>query len=78
MALLTEPVPTDIELVSKTELVRNIVEKIGEIYKQIKKNEQSPGTDYLFNNLEKATNFEKSIRKLEIMEAMDFAPKNIG
>ena len=78
VALLTEPVPTDIELVSKTELVRNIVEKIGEIYKQIKKNEQSPGTDYLFNNLEKATNFEKSIRKLEIMEAMDFAPKNIG
>jgi hypothetical protein len=75
VALLTEPVPTNIELITKKELIMNTVEKIGEIYKQIKKNEHSPGTDYLFNNLEKATNFEKSIRKLEMMESMDFVPK---
>ena len=75
VALLTEPVPTNIELITKKELIMNTVEKIGEIYKQIKKNEHSPGTDYLFNNLEKATNFEKSIRKLEMMESMDFIPK---
>jgi hypothetical protein len=78
VALLTEPVPMDIELVSKKELVQNVVEKIGEIYKQIKKNEISPGTDYLFNNLEQASNFEKSIRKLELMESMDFIPKTNG
>jgi len=71
VALLTEPVPTTVDLVTKKELIANTVEKIGEIYKQIKKNEQSPGTDYLFTNLEKATNFEKSIRKLEMMETMD-------
>jgi len=64
VALLTEPVPTNIELIANKELLQNVVEKIGEVYKQIKKNEQSPGTDYLFNNLEKATNFKKSIRKL--------------
>jgi hypothetical protein len=75
VALLTEPVPTNVELVTKKELIANTVEKIGEIYKQIKKNEHSPGTDYLFNNLEKATNFEKSIRKLEMMEAMDVVPR---
>lgn len=75
VALITEPVPTNIELIPKKELIMNVVEKIGEIYKQIKKNEHSPGTDYLFNNLEKATNFEKSIRKLEMMESMDFVPK---
>jgi len=75
VALLTEPVPTHIELVVKKELVANAVEKIGEVYKQIKKNEQSPNTDYLFNNLEKASNFEKSIRKLEMMESMDVVPK---
>jgi hypothetical protein len=27
------------------------------------------------NNLEKASNFEKSIRKLEMMESMDVVPK---
>jgi hypothetical protein len=75
VALLTEPVPTHIDLVVKKELVANAVEKIGEVYKQIKKNEQSPNTDYLFNNLEKASNFEKSIRKLEMMESMDVVPK---
>jgi len=75
VALLTEPVPTHIDLVVKKELVANAVEKIGEVYKQIKKNEQSPNTEYLFNNLEKASNFEKSIRKLEMMESMDVVPK---
>lgn len=75
VALLTEPVPTDIELVTKKEPLMNIVEKIGEVYKQIKKNEQSPNTEYLFNNLEKETNFEKSIRKLELMESLDVVPK---
>ena len=77
VALLTEPVPTDIELISKKTMIQNVVEKIGEIYKQIKKNEISPGTEYLFNNLEKQSNFEKSIRKMEMMDTLDFA-KNGG
>jgi hypothetical protein len=76
VALLTEPVPLDIELISKKELIHNVVGKINEIYKQIKKNEQSPGTDYLFNNLDKQATYEKSIRKLEMMESMDFIPRN--
>ena len=76
VALLTEPVPMDIELITKKEMIQNITEKINEIYKQIKKNEHSPGTDYLFNNLESQSNFEKSIRKLEMMEAIDFIPRN--
>ena len=74
VALLTEPVPTNIELFTKKELIQNVVDKINEIYKQIKKNEQSPNTEYLFNNLEKETNFEKSIRKLEMMESMNYVP----
>ena len=76
VALLTEPVPMDIELITKKEMIQNITEKINEIYKQIKKNEHSPGTDYLFNNLDSQSNFEKSIRKLEMMEAIDFIPRN--
>jgi hypothetical protein len=78
VALLTEPVPMDIELFTKKELIQNIVEKINEIYKQIKKNEESPNTEYLFNNLEKESNFDKSIRKLEMMESMNFVPTQTG
>lgn len=74
VALITETVPTDIELISRKELVQNVVEKINEIYKQIKKNEHSPNTEYLFNNLDKETNFEKSMRKMEIMDSMHFIP----
>jgi hypothetical protein len=76
VALLTEPVPTDIELIPGKELVQNVVEKINEIYKQIKKNEHSPNTEYLFNNLDKESNFEKSMRKIEIMESIQFTPSN--
>ena len=76
VALLTEPVPLDIELISKKELIHNVVGKINEIYKQIKKNEHSPGTDYLFNNLDKQATYEKSIRKMEMMDSIEFVPRN--
>ena len=76
VALLTEPVQMDVELISKKELIHNVVGKINEIYKQIKKNEQSPGTDYLFNNLDKQASYEKSMRKLEMMETIDFVPRS--
>ncbi len=76
VALLNEPVQLDVDLISKKDIIYNVVGKINEIYKQIKKNEQTPGTDYLFNNLDKQANYEKSIRKLEIMESLDFVPRN--
>ena len=76
VALLTEPVSTNIEICTKKDMVQSVVDKINEIYKQIKKNEQSPGTDYLFSNLEKQENFQNTIRKLEMMENMDILPRN--
>lgn len=75
VSLLTENVPTNIELIQDKNLIKMVTDKINDIYKQIKKNEQSPGTDYLFSNLDKQANYENTIRKLEIMESMSFVPR---
>lgn len=73
VALLTEPVPTAIEIVSNKEIVHNVVEKINEVYKQIKKNEDSPNTEYLFSGLDKQQTFEESVRRMEMLQSIDFA-----
>ena len=71
VALLTEPVPTNVDLNSNKQMVQNIIMKIDEIYKQIKKNEHSPKTDYLFKNIENQYNIELSIRKMELVNSLD-------
>jgi hypothetical protein len=72
VALLTEPVPIHIELTPNKEIVQNVVGKINQIYKQIKKNEDSPKTDYLFANVEKKNNFEKSMKQIELVNSITF------
>lgn len=72
IALLTEHVPTNIEINSNKTLVQTVVSKISLIYKQIKKHEHSPNTEYLFANVERENTFEISMRKMEIVNNMDF------
>jgi len=74
VALITEPVPTNIELISDKETVSAVLDNIDQIYKQIKKNEVSPNTEYLFSNLEKENTFEKSMKKLEMMDSLTNPP----
>ena len=73
VALLTEPVPTAIEIVSKKEVIQNVVDKINEVYKQIKKNEESPNTEYLFSNLDQKQTFAESVKRMEMLQSVDFA-----
>lgn len=67
--VFTEPFSTDEEIIKDKEKLQLITKNINKIYKQIKKNEHSPGTDYLYQNV-KASNLEKTIAKLETMNSL--------
>jgi hypothetical protein len=60
------------KLVENKELVENISNKIYLIYKEVKKNEITPQTDYLFTGVEK-TNLDKTVEKLEKMDMISRA-----
>ena len=75
VSLLTEPVPMNIELVQNKEIVQNVVSKIHEVYKQIKKSEEAPNTDYLFSGLDSRQNFEESVKRMEMLQNADFAAR---
>jgi hypothetical protein len=64
--VFTEPYSLEEDIVRDKNKIVTIIHNINKIYKQIKKNEHSPGTDYLYKNL-KTTNLEKTIEKLETM-----------
>ena len=70
-SLLTEEVRTDIDLVKDKKVIGVVVNKINSIYKQIKKNEKSPNTDYLFANVDKENAFERSMKQMEIINSID-------
>jgi hypothetical protein len=69
IGVFTEPFSVEVEIVKDTAKIGVITQNINKIYKQIKKNEHSPGTDYLYQNT-KASNLEKTIEKLEKMNSL--------
>ncbi|NBW02961.1 MAG: hypothetical protein EBR87_04505 [Cytophagia bacterium] len=69
--LFTEPVSQNIEIVGDKARIEHITNNIDEVYKQIKKNEDSPKTDYLFKNIEKQKTLERSLKQMEIMSSID-------
>ena len=70
ISLLTDTFDSTIDIIENKATVDNITKKINLIYKEIKKNEQRPATDYLFNGLEKS-NREKTFEKLEALNKLN-------
>jgi hypothetical protein len=70
ISLVTDTFDSSIDIIENKATVDNITKKINLIYKEIKKNEQAPATDYLFNGLEKS-NREKTFEKLEALSGIN-------
>jgi hypothetical protein len=69
IGVFTEPFSVEEEIVKDKAKILVITQNINKIYKQIKKNEYSPGTDYLYQNT-KTSNLEKTIEKLDKMNSL--------
>jgi len=78
--LLTEAIPTNVEIIEESNkpILQSVVDNIDAIYKQIKKNEYSPNTDYLYSNLgEHRSNIENTMKKLEIVNQCNISSTRI-
>jgi hypothetical protein len=78
VAILCEKFELEKEIIrhSQLGLVTIIKQKIDSVYEQIKKNEESTGTDYLFHGM-KSSNLENTIKKLDAMNSFGetFVPR---
>ena len=78
VALLCESYNINSVIIANKKKVENLKSKIDIIYGQIKKNEEKPKTDYLFNNsmTNNEKNLEKTMNKLNKMDNLLFIPRN--
>ena len=77
--LLTEKFNDKIQIYNKTDekLIETIKKQVEKIYKNVKKNEKAPKTDYLFKeNNEGKTNLKKTIEKIDTMNTINYIPRS--
>ena len=68
-SIFTDNIDFNTNITSESEKIQAIIEKINNLYREIKKNEESPNTDYLFKNIKKS-NMEKTIEKIELINSL--------
>ena len=75
VGLLTNTYKMTTPIIENKTLIENIIQKVDDVYKQVKKNELIPATDYLFHGIRKS-NLEKSIEKMDIFNKFHFIPRD--
>ena len=73
-SIVTEPYRRNIPMIEHKSSIEKTLSEIHIIYKQIKKSESSPKTDYLFQGLHDRGNIQKSLQKIELLNSIQ-APK---
>ena len=68
--LLCEHVNTNVPLFTNKHVIENVNKHTHLLYKQVKKNERAPNTDYLFQNTTVKSNLEKTIDKLKSADGL--------
>lgn len=78
VAILTEDVNYSVEMISNKPMIEVVIKNIDNVYKVLKENEESPNTDYLYANLEKQTNLNRSLQRMEMLETFSTVPRRSG
>jgi hypothetical protein len=73
ISLITESYSTDKEIIlpQNKDIIDVVSQKINSVYKQIKKNEIAPATDYLMHNVTRS-DLDKTIEKIEKLNNLQF------
>jgi len=66
ISILTDPLDLTIDIIANKNELDAIIKKIGIVYKDVKKNEESLNVDYLYAGVERS-NLDKTIERLEKM-----------
>ena len=69
ISILTDPLDLSIDIIANKTELDAIIKKIGVVYKDVKKNEESLNVDYLYTGVERS-NLDKTIERLEKMNAI--------
>lgn len=69
--LFTETITTAGCIVANKEVLESVLSQINNVYKQIKKNEHSPNTEYLFSGYDAEQNFQNTLNRMNMMNSLD-------
>ena len=66
VSILVDNYNTNTNIIQNKQVIDKVIGQIHVIYKQIKKHEEAPKTDYLFNDeMKEKSNLEKTVEKLD-------------